>query len=252
MVKHQGFTLIELLIAIVIAGFAISSMTMIMFADIDQRAENYEAEGIFALSTKLNQILTYQWDENSLQGVGSALDTESILPLPTGVANAPFARSTTTFGTATLGTTTIANEFRVGSFQEPKHRKFTPTSNNATVSAVLGSDGGDSDDIDDFIGQTPLLQLAEATGYKNLYRTVVTVSYADDGSTGNSNIDYTGQTVDFNLTTTDVNRSNLKRVRITLQRSSDFNPATATYEDIAQLDTYVANIGESDIFYRYY
>ncbi len=66
MVKH-AFTLIELIFAIVVIGIAVISIPTMNQSTTRGIEGNLVQEAIFAASTELNQAVTANWDDNSLE-----------------------------------------------------------------------------------------------------------------------------------------------------------------------------------------
>lgn len=154
-----AFTLIEVLFAIMIMGISMVSIPVIMSSN----AKGFDAtiiqEAIFAASAELNQVLSFSWDENSMQNNSSTL---------TRVINPGDCNATT--------------KLRPGHINQPLHRRCLD--NNATEPSALGNDG-DLDDIDDInqaIKPMFLNDSTTSTGYKHAYQSYFNISYANIGT----------------------------------------------------------------------
>ena len=71
MVNRSAFTMIELIFAIVIIAISVLSLPM-MNQVISKNIEgSIVQEAIFAASAELNQVVSYYWDENSMEGTAT-------------------------------------------------------------------------------------------------------------------------------------------------------------------------------------
>jgi len=66
-VRRYAFSLIELIFAIVVISIAVISLPMMIQTTSKGIQGNLTQEAIFASSTKLNEIISYPWDDNSMQ-----------------------------------------------------------------------------------------------------------------------------------------------------------------------------------------
>lgn len=151
--------MIELIFAIVVIAITVLSLPMMTQVTSTSSERNIVQEAIFAASTELNQVVSYYWDENSLQD-------DNILAKV--VSNGDCNETT---------------KLRPGHINQPYHRRCIDDT-TLRPSTTLGSDGGDLDDLDD-IDQTQhqifTLNPASATGYKEVYTSQLTVAYSDFG-----------------------------------------------------------------------
>ena len=206
MVRRSAFTIIELVFAIVIIAISVISlpvMSQVVSKGIDS---NLVQEAIFATATKLNEAVTYTWDENSIDPAQPDSLAQTINTGP---------------GVGDCNTT---DGQRQGYIPQEKHRKCL---SNLLVrpSAVLGSEGGDLDDLDDLAEtNAPLFSAAaSADGYKeNTYTSTITINYANFG-------------------TITAASQNIKLISATISDSN--GPVT-------KLNAYSANIGEVDYLRR--
>ena len=111
MVKRHAFTMIELIFALVIMGVVFITLPIIFLRDANSIENNLIQESIFLSSSKMSQILTFQWADNSTATGMGTVNTSDVLDVA-----AP---------TAGLGRV-AGTDFRVGHFQESNHRRMTP------------------------------------------------------------------------------------------------------------------------------
>ncbi len=138
MKKRAAFSLIELVLAIVV--IAISVMTIPLMLQQGAKNNQFTAlqESIFAARTKLGDILTFRWDQNSLEG------SEIIRVLDVNAGDSELARD-------------LASQDgnrRIGHIAEDKRRRFKDLNTSAPqrypTSVVDKDSDGNPDDIDDF------------------------------------------------------------------------------------------------------
>ncbi|MCX6077810.1 MAG: hypothetical protein NTW78_13115 [Campylobacterales bacterium] len=160
-VSKSAFSMIELIFAIVIIGISVISLPMVTQATAKGVEGNLVQEAIFAASTELNQVLSYQWDENAMDG--SNLLSKVVW------TNATDCNSTT--------------KLRAGHINQPLHRKCI---DNEVLRPTIAIDGT-LNDIDDTIKTTPVSIFTEvsgtSSGYKKEYSSSISVEYADFGAT---------------------------------------------------------------------
>lgn len=213
MVKRAAFTLIELIIAIVVISIAILALPVMNQTNNAALESNIDQEAIFAASAKLLQVLTYNWDESSINpgALAKVVDT---------VGDPAY--------------TVNPRPYRAGHVIQDLHRSaffnVTLTSN----SNALGSENGDLDDMDDFDGQITGLVTGgtSQSGYKTNYNARIDVTYVDDTP---NNILSTAAAPGAT--------SNLKMATITVLNGNNV---------IIVLRAFAANIGEIDYHKRSY
>lgn len=129
---RKASSMIELVIAIVVMGIAMMALPLMLTRTQSNNEFAMQQEAILAARTQIGDILSYRWDENSINSdlVSAVLDTDS----PTlNFKRYPDINSTR----------------RIGHIKSDKRRKYFTASTPA--SAILGPDGaGNLDDIDDF------------------------------------------------------------------------------------------------------
>lgn len=236
---RAAFTMIELIFALVIIGIVFITLPLILLSDSKNVEKNLMQEAIFASVTKMSQILSYRWDDNSSLN--------------------PFVITSSNVLTVTNGDSKLdrnISDFRVGHIQQPLHRRMTPASTLRNASSVLGAETlNERDDIDDFIGTgvENLIDTRSSEGYKREYRTNTTVAYVNDSNFQN-NTDYTSTTINFTFDSNTnalakAQTSNIKLIQIS---TDQYNINTAQWEPILVLRAYSCNIGETDFYKRRY
>jgi prepilin-type N-terminal cleavage/methylation domain-containing protein len=238
MVKN-AFTMIELIFAIVIIGIVAISLPVIMVNNAKNVESNLMQEAILIVATKTGQVLTYPWDENSRDPLTAILAKTEALNINEVTIEAELDRN--------------ISDYRRGHFQQALRRKLTPSSNerDATDNTLLGSDAGDTiiDDLDDFNGQSVVINQLSEEGYKNDYNLSATIVYIDD----NANYAAAGgaTALTFNFTTADVGRAtNIKMIELDV-RARDTAGNWPTLPDIL-FRSFASNIGETDYYKRTY
>ena len=162
-----AFTMIELIFAIVIIGISVISLPMMTQTTSKGVEQNLVQEAIFAASAELNQVLSYYWDENSLQSAN--LLSKVVWSSPTDCDN--------------------NTKLRPGHINQTLHRRCVDnnTSGPSTILGLEVEDAGVADDIDDtnstthdiFINYT---SSSDGHGYKESYKSTINVTYADFGT----------------------------------------------------------------------
>jgi hypothetical protein len=228
--------MIELIFALVIMGIVFITLPVILLNEGTNVERNLMQEAIFASATKISQILTYSWDENSAPDTAVLASANVVEVTSAGLLDRN------------------SSDFRVGHVPQALHRRMTPASaiRSATAAGPDADDAGVPDDIDDFnvAGTVNLTSLTGAAGYKKAYRVTTTVSYVDDYNFRNAT-SYASGTIDFTFGTNPVvgDTTNLKMIEI----STDQNNSDGWSADpILVLRSYSANIGETDFYNRTY
>ena len=119
--------MIELIFAIVVISITVLSLPMLMRVNQNAMEANVVQEALFATSAKIMQVLSYPWDEHSVdsQHPGAYTKVVSIVG-----ATEHYPRTYDMHGNADGNGT-----FRVGHIREDGHRRFhtPPTSPDANV-----------------------------------------------------------------------------------------------------------------------
>lgn len=125
---RPAIAMIELIFAIVIIGITLMSAPMIISQSVQSVNTNLQQESVAAAASQISLILTHHWDENDTSDVAG----DGILRV---VAGAPL--------------------LSVASRDTNFTRKYNaPGTGFEDASTILGSEGGDLDDMDDFNTQT--------------------------------------------------------------------------------------------------
>ncbi len=152
MVIKKAFTLIELVFAIVIIAISVISLPMMTQVTSKGIEGNLVQEAIFAASTELNNVMTYNWDENSIEGSNS------------------FSRVIW----STAGECDNTTKLRLGHIGQEKHRRCLD--NNLTSATHTNeNDGNDLDDAQH--GYTKLfIGAIGSKSYKDSYESDLAVT----------------------------------------------------------------------------
>ena len=224
MVTKKGFTLIELVISIVVISIAVMSIPMLLERAGKSDEFSLMQESILAARTKIQNITTYRWDENSLDPV-----TGKIYILDTHNGDSELQRFTSSF---------FPQGGLIGQIDGDSRRRMFDV---ATYPNITEINTTDPDDIDDFNGQalTTLFD-HESTSLDYLnsnFNINTTVGYIDDTASYK-----TPKTIYFNFPDTfkPVGDSNIKMVDVNV--SGVDIPFDLRY--------YSCNIGESEILKR--
>ncbi len=227
--QRKSFTMIELIFALVIISITVMSLPTVLLMSGNAQEQTLKEEGIMLTSTKVAQVLTYPWDQNSAPD--AIMSTSQAL---------------NTGGDGDLGRNG-ATDFRVGHFPGEMRRRLTPNSNARNASAIGGAAGTNMGAFD---GTNVQIGAANATqGYKKVYRLTTAVTYIGDGANyntpANTNIAY-----DFN--STDIGggggTTNVKMVEVTTEEQDP----TGAWIEIIKLSSFSSNIGEAEFFKRRY
>jgi hypothetical protein len=160
--------MIELVFTIVILGIAVMSLPLILTQVQNNDALTLRQEAILAAKTKIGEILTYEWDENSYDAT----------------AGRTFVLSTNSPDTELdINATTFR---RIGHINADYRRKGSAVGATASAIGTDVGDGGNFDDIDDFNATTvPLSVSADGAGsldYIFNLNLTTTVNYAADSA----------------------------------------------------------------------
>ena len=172
MVTRYAFTMIELIFAIVIISIAVLSLPMMNQVIAKNTEGSIVQEAIFAASAELNQVLSFNWDENSIED------------------NTSLSRVIWTSSTDCNNTT----KRRPGHINQAYHRRCADdntTRPSTTMGLDIGESPGNKNDIDDAVHSSvsALEGSSSATGYKVSYNSSVTVtSPSSFGGTSDANI----------------------------------------------------------------
>ncbi|MBN2815711.1 MAG: hypothetical protein JXQ67_03460 [Campylobacterales bacterium] len=181
MVKTRAaFTFIELIFAIVIIAITVISLPTLSNTTSEGIERNLVQEAVFAAATELNQAVTANWDERSLEDGGIASLARVIDD-----------------GSCENNSTNFRYRLKNGHIAEPYHRRCldsnTSTGLGATTSAINA--------LEDFAGTQTLVNTgASQSGYKYSYSTLITVSTSASFGVLVNNINI--KRIDANITDT--------------------------------------------------
>jgi len=235
---RRAASLLELVIAIVVMGIAMMTLPLMLTTTQSNNTFAMQQEAILAARTQVGDMLTYLWDEHSIDSNGT------IAVLDTNSTYAKFERHNNSVR-------------RIGHVKGNKRRKYFTGKTYATTPSLLGKDGSDStpDDIDDFDTTSAIVQrrtdsngtLAEDAGtldYKFDFNMTTTVSYVDDNFSKSTPFEFS-KTTYISPTTGTKDTTNIKMTTLTLigngSSSKDLN---------ITLRAYSCNIGANQLLRR--
>ncbi len=221
---RPAIAMIELIFAIVIMGIVMLSAPMLISTSTQSTYVSLQQEGINEAASRVLMVMGYAWDEANAN-IGDDF-TPTILH--------------TTSATTDLQAVGTTNQ-RIGIPSRSRRSYILDDAAKSEFDATiaLGSEGGDSDDMDDFTGagvvpiEAATIDYIEKAGQVNI---ATVVSYASDGVTGGysqSTISY----VPFSAAAT--TSSNIKNINVTLT-------STSGVTDLAKnitLGAFACNIG---------
>jgi len=206
-VVKSAFSLLEVVFAIIIMGITMVTLPVMMSSNDKGIDTTLIQEAIFGASAELNQVLSYRWDENSIN--------ETVDPKALGLSGVV----QTSYSDCDTNTSSPTYGLRPGHITQPKHRKCLL---NFPTTSTLGSDAGDLDDIDDVSTSAKSLFInysADVDGYKQDFQSSVSVSYDTMGGL--------------------VGTHDAKKVTVTV--------TDAAGNIVTKLTSYTLNIGEIDM-----
>lgn len=199
--------MIELIFSIVIMGIVMLSAPMLISTAVKSTSVALQQEGINEAAARLNLVMTYEWDENALQGV-----CQSQPPI-----------LTTTAGDSELNVSASDPYVRAGTDPGQTSHRFDCLRNNRyyAASTALGKEGNLTNDIDDFDGNTALLDIASSgTGGKDyIERSTVQINTATQYISDTAN--YAGSSFSFAPSfSASPGTTNIKAITVTLTSTS--------------------------------
>lgn len=237
--RRKAIAMIELIFAIVVLGIVMLSAPMVISSATKSGYVALQQESIAAASAEMGMILTYHWDESN---------TDENLSSPI---------LQTTAGDANLNESTDADgnpsRVRAGGTIESKRSFITSTNERLSSSSTLGSDSNDSDDIDDFIGTSTLIDVETTTTSTGDYidsaiQLTTAVNYVNDApTTGNYLNSGPSITFDYNASNV-VGTTNIKGITLTLTTTNTQSEMTKSIE----LRAFACNIGTYELAQRSY
>jgi hypothetical protein len=163
--NRPAVAMIELIFAIVVIGFVLISAPNLISTATKSGYVAIQQEAINEAASQVNMILGYHWDENS----ADERFIDPILKVTSG--NSDFNEVNTT-------------NRRLGTPPE-SYRTFARADGAILNASSLGPDSGDRDDIDDFSGNSYLLEIEESDAdyiEKDTIKISTTIDYGQDTS----------------------------------------------------------------------
>lgn len=200
----SAFTLIELIFAIIVISIAVMSLPMLTQITSKGVDSNLVQEAVFAASAELMGATSYYWDLNSMED-NNVSHLSRVIDIGTTCEN---------------NSSSPRYRLRPGHIAQPYHRRCLESNStvaadtNSSIFPNLNNATHISEDI--FLNPT-----GSSSGYKESYKSTVTIS----------NINHSGAT-----------NNNIKKITVSITKD-DGTPITV-------LSTYSANVGEIDYYKR--
>lgn len=213
--SRSAFTLLEVVFAIVVMAIVIVSLPVVMGSNQKGIDTTIVQEAIFGASAELNQVLSYRWDENSINEIDDPFALSKVIET----------------GDCSNTNTSLNYRLRPGHIAQPLHRRCLEQNATLVTSEVdFGQDSGDMDDIDDInrSSKSMFINVGTASGYKQDFKSELNITYANIGTWPN----------EVNATAQDA-----KLIEITVKDGTTV---------ITKLRSYTLNIGEVDIYKKTY
>lgn len=201
--SRTAFTLIELIFAIVVISAAVITLPVMIQITSRSIENNIVQEAIFAASAELMGATSYYWDANSMAD-SNVSRLSRVIDLD---------------GDCDNNTSNPRYRLRPGHIAQPYHRRCldatSPTSRGDAPSSVFPNTDNAVHGSDTIFTDTT----QNAAGYKESYKSIVSVSYVNQTGAADANI---------------------KKITVRVTDSDDNN--------ITVLNTYSANVGEIDYY----
>ncbi len=223
---RKAATMLELIFAIVIIGIAVMSIPTMLTQSSTAILTTVQQEAIMAASTQIGNVISHPWDQNQTdpEQNGGYIKVVNV---------------NTASADDELDMDSNITRTRKGHFLGDKRRKFYQNS-APTSEANLGSEGGELNDIDDFIGNNQVLVQGNAAGndYIRTYNVNIDVDYISDAA------NYTQNPLNVTINQAAVaNPTNIKLITVVVTSNDDPNLQI-------QLSTFASNIGEGKLLTR--
>jgi len=218
---RRAVAMIELIFALVVMGLVLMSAPTLIGISVQSTTVALKQESINEASTRLNMILTYAWDENDTNA--------SCIPpvLQVSQGDSELAENGNTGRRVGVPLNSNSHTFECGS------KKY--------AASALGSDNDDADDIDDFNGQSSLIEI-ESTDVDYLEKTTVSIATAVDYMKDDAGYDATAISFYPSAKATANMTTNIKRITVTLTTTS----TTSELQKEITLEAFSCNIGGFD------
>lgn len=231
----RGIAMVELIFALVIMGIVLLSAPMLIQQSIKSSNVALQQEAIAAIASHTGIVLSKHWDEGD---TNLSAGVAPIITLTNPATSSPFNFKGIDFDNNTSG------------------RTYTVADNNVTASA-LGQDGGDYDDIDDYL-TAPDVNLTIFNGENSSSGTLgnyvdtdiiidTIVSYANDRPNGGLAVNTNAANNIFSNQNI-ANQSHIKFIQTTLTTSTPVQELNKTIT----LHAFSCNLGTYSLGGRQY
>ncbi len=231
---RRGFSLIELVFAIVIIAITLITIPTLLGESVKSNAYTLVQESLLAARTKLGNILSYPWDQNSPEYDNGSLKGSYILDVINGDDE---------LDCITNGSGSRLNRRR-GEPDHDRKRHFAPNQLLATFAVDFDPNSNEPDDIDDFDNQTSSITIISDNGLDTNDTDYISdnLLMKSDIYYVNDSVNYSDSNITFSFDTThktkNANQStNIKMVVLTVH--SDFMDQNFT------LRSFSCNIGSN-------
>jgi prepilin-type N-terminal cleavage/methylation domain-containing protein len=149
--KRSGFSLIELVLSIVIIAISLMSVPMLLSQSSKSNQYALIQESVMAARTKIGNILTFQWDNNSTSyDLSHSSTIDGVLVMDVRNGDDEFNRTSPT-------------AFRKGhvSYKNKGRRRMY---RDVVYASAIGKEGAEFDDLDDFDGIETSVTLTDGIG----------------------------------------------------------------------------------------
>ena len=203
---RPAIAMIELIFALVIMGIILMSAPQLISTAAKSGYVTIQQEAINEAASQVSIVLGYDWDE--------AIAYNDFSPVVLHV----------THGDADLDENATSG-LRKGTPNLSRRSFIRSDGQELNATATLGSDSGDSDDIDDFIGDTGLTLIADSSiDYieKDTININTAVSYITDSPSGGNYAPNGSHTITFapDFSSSPGGTTNIKRITVTLTSTS--------------------------------
>ncbi len=230
MVKRGAFSLIELVLAIVV--IAISIMTIPLMLNQNSKAISFTImqESMMAARTKIENILSYQWDSCSTIASGVAGTETRIKVIDVLNGDLELNRTVNTIR-------------RVGHVREDLRRRFHDL--GVGVLALPSGDGLSATkvSIDSFNGETISMNAGGSLDYLRDFNITTAIFYISD------EVNYTSQNINFNFDATAWRSSTVNVNQSTNIKMIELNVTTQDAQPFI-LRAFSSNIGQTELLRR--
>ncbi len=228
--KREGFSLIELVLAIVIIAISLMSIPLMLQQSGKSDSFALVQESILATRTKMGNILSFKWDENSTENTG-AMSVIRALDV--------------THGAVDLNRSGSSVRRRGHVFTNLRRRMFdTPTYPLYEINTL------DKDDVDDFHGED--INISNTVGM-----TMGSLDYLDVNLNLNTQVSYLDiNTTDYDNTTLDVTFDVTQKFALSSNKSTNIKmielraTASGGRDQTFLFRAFTCNIGQARLYER--